>query len=578
VRSSGEEAGEAQDWLRRRTFAGAGFDPEQLAARKAAGGLRVSVALPARDVEDTVGPIVEAVRARWTGPGGLVDEVVVIDSDSSDDTARAAAEAGAEVHRARDVLPELGRHPGKGEALWKSLAVTAGDLVVWLDADLAPFDPDFVPGLLGPLLHEPAIGYVKGFYRRDLHGRPGDGGRVTEICARPLIALFAPELAGFVQPLAGEAAGRRDLLAEVPFFTGYAVEMGLLLDLERRFGLGALAQVDLGERAHAHQATPALGRMAHEITRATLARLAAHGRLPEELAPDAPFLRPDAEQLELESDARPLALRPPFASLGRKDAAPARHSAITSDPDPERTTDDAPDELPAPSLTTAAAARPSSAWDPSPGRALVSRGNGGGAEYAVLVDAPAAGPDLARAERAVAELMDALGLDRDGEAMRDTPRRVASAYAELLTPEPFRATTFPNDGGYDELVMVSDISFSTLCEHHLLPFVGVAHVAYLPGERIVGLSKLPRLVEHRSRRPQVQERLTAEIADWIERTLRPKGVGVVLEASHSCMSLRGVRQPGAITTTSALRGRLREDPRTRQEFLELIGRRRAGAR
>ncbi len=173
--------------------------------------------------------------------------------------------------------------------------------------------------------------------------------------------------------------------------------------------------------------------------------------------------------------------------------------------------------------------------------------------------------------------MDALGLDRDGEALRDTPRRVAAAYAELLSPEPFRATTFPNDGGYDELVVVSDIAFAALCEHHLLPFVGVAHVAYLPGDRIVGLSKLPRLVEHRSRRPQVQERLTAEIADWLERTLRPRGVGVVLEASHSCMSLRGVRQPGAVTTTSALRGRLREDPRTRQEFLELIGRR-AGVR
>ncbi len=183
------------------------------------------------------------------------------------------------------------------------------------------------------------------------------------------------------------------------------------------------------------------------------------------------------------------------------------------------------------------------------------------------------GVDRERAELAVAELLEALGVDLGSEALRETPRRVASTFAELLRPEPFRATTFPNDGGYDELVVVSDIAFSSLCEHHLLPFSGVAHVGYLPGERIVGLSKLPRLVEHRARRLQVQERLTTEVADWLERTLRPRAVGVVMEATHTCMSLRGVRQPGALTTTSALRGRLREDPRTRQEFFELIGRR-----
>ena len=200
------------------------------------------------------------------------------------------------------------------------------------------------------------------------------------------------------------------------------------------------------------------------------------------------------------------------------------------------------------------------------------------AAAAALVAPPAVGVDRDRAERAVAELLDALGVDLTAEARRETPRRVAGALAELLTPEPFRATTFPNDGGYDELVVVSDIAFSSLCEHHLLPFVGVAHVAYLPGERIVGLSKLPRVVEHWARRPQVQERLTAEVADWLEDELRPRGVGVVIEATHMCMSLRGVRQPGATTTTSAVRGRLREDPRTRQEFFELIGRRGAPGR
>lgn len=203
----------------------------------------------------------------------------------------------------------------------------------------------------------------------------------------------------------------------------------------------------------------------------------------------------------------------------------------------------------------------------------MSHSNGHRPGQAALRDVPPPGVDRDRAERAVAELLDALGVDRHTEALRDTPRRVASAFSELLRPEPFQATTFPNDRGYDELVIVSDIAFSSLCEHHLLPFVGVAHIGYLPADRIVGLSKLPRLVEHRARRLQVQERLTGEIADWLERTLRPRGVGVVIEATHMCMSLRGVRQPRALTTTSALRGRLREDARTRQEFVELIGRR-----
>jgi GTP cyclohydrolase I len=208
----------------------------------------------------------------------------------------------------------------------------------------------------------------------------------------------------------------------------------------------------------------------------------------------------------------------------------------------------------------------------------VSSTNGHRPGELALLDAPAPGVDVERAEWAVAELLAALGVDRGAESLRETPRRVAATFAELLGPEPFRATTFPNEGGYDELVVVSDIAFSSLCEHHLLPFVGVAHVGYLPGERIVGLSKLPRLVEHRARRLQVQERLTAEVADWLEQTLRPRGVGVVMEATHMCMSLRGVRQPGAVTTTSALRGRLREDSRTRQEFFDLIGRRGAPGR
>src|SRR4051794_32087173 len=179
--------------------------------------------------------------------------------------------------------------------------------------------------------------------------------------------------------------------------------------------------------------------------------------------------------------------------------------------------------------------------------------------------------DLPAAEDAAARLLAALGADPDDEGLRETPRRMAAAYAELLTPQPFRPTTFPNDEGYDELVVARAIPFHSLCEHHLLPFHGVAHVAYLPGERIVGLSKLGRVVDFYARRLQVQERLTTQVARWLCDTLAPRGVGVLIEAEHLCMSLRGVQKPGARTITSALHGVVRDDPRTRQEFLALTG-------
>jgi GTP cyclohydrolase I len=181
--------------------------------------------------------------------------------------------------------------------------------------------------------------------------------------------------------------------------------------------------------------------------------------------------------------------------------------------------------------------------------------------------------DHAAVQSAARELLRALGADVDAEALRETPRRVADAYAELLTPQPFQATTFPNDDGYDELVVVRAIPFHSLCMHHLLPFSGVAHIGYLPRERIIGLSKLGRVVELFARDLQVQERLTTQIAGWLERELDPKGVGVVLEAEHTCMSLRGVQKFGAKTVTSALQGLVRDDPRTRQEFLAFTTRR-----
>jgi len=180
------------------------------------------------------------------------------------------------------------------------------------------------------------------------------------------------------------------------------------------------------------------------------------------------------------------------------------------------------------------------------------------------------GVDVGAAERAAHDLLVALGADLASDHLRETPRRVAKAYAELLTPRPFNATTFPNDEGYDELVIVGEIPFQSLCAHHLLPFQGKAHVAYLPGERLVGLSKLARVVELYSRRLQLQERLTTQVADWLEDHLQPRSVGVVLEAEHLCMSLRGVQTAGSNTVTSALRGAVKDDARTRQEFLSLI--------
>lgn len=178
--------------------------------------------------------------------------------------------------------------------------------------------------------------------------------------------------------------------------------------------------------------------------------------------------------------------------------------------------------------------------------------------------------DLDAAERAVVDLLTALGEDVEGDHLRETPRRVAAAYAELLTPQAFNLTTFPNDEGYDELVLAADIPFHSLCEHHMLPFKGVAHVGYLPGKRILGLSKLARVVDHFARGLQVQERLTKQIAGWLDTQLDPKGVGVVLDAEHLCMTLRGVEAYGSRTVTSALHGHLRDDERSRAEFFALV--------
>src|SRR3954464_15286677 len=270
---------DARAWFQHRTTSAtslSAIDVDALLRAKRRGGHRVSVVLPARNEEATVGRLVADLRERWTRRLPLVDELLVVDSDSTDATAAVARAAGADVVATTEILPAHGTRPGKGEALWKSLAATSGDLVVFLESDLLGDVAHYVPGLLGPLLADPQVDYVKGCYTRPLEvdGRiqPAGGGRVTELTARPLLNALWPELAGFVQPLGGEYAGRRSALERVPFVSAYGVEVGLLIDLLGVCGLGGLAQVDLGVRQHSHQTDLALGMMAGQIVSTVLAR------------------------------------------------------------------------------------------------------------------------------------------------------------------------------------------------------------------------------------------------------------------------------------------------------------------
>jgi glucosyl-3-phosphoglycerate synthase len=248
------------------------FDVDDLVAAKQDQGLRVSVCLPARDEEATVGHIVATIRRTLVEARPLVDEVVVIDDRSIDATAEVAAWEGAKVLGVDDVLPDARRGSGKGNAMWTSLYATDGDVICWLDADVRNFGPHFVTGLLGPLLADPAMAFVKGYYRRPLHGEPTGGGRVTELVARPLVSLLFPELTGFVQPLGGEYAGRRRVLESVPFVEGWGVEFGLLVDVVARVGLDATAQVDLGVREHRNRPLDELGPQAMSILVTALRR------------------------------------------------------------------------------------------------------------------------------------------------------------------------------------------------------------------------------------------------------------------------------------------------------------------
>ncbi|MDH6542428.1 glucosyl-3-phosphoglycerate synthase [Streptomyces sp. SPB4] len=304
---------EVERWLAARSWSAADRPLDQLLDRKRAAGTTVSVVLPALDEEATVGEIVGVIRRDLIDglPVPLVDELVVVDSGSTDRTAEVAAAAGARVVHRDAILPRIPALPGKGEVLWRSLLATTGDVVCFVDADLRDFSASFVSGIVGPLLTDPQVQFVKAMYDRPLADAPGQGGRVTELVARPLLNLHWPQLAGFVQPLGGEYAVRRSLLERLPFPVGYGVELGLLVDALHTVGLDALAQVDVGVRLHRHQDGRALGRMAAAIYRTAQVRLSR-----------AHLVRPELTQFERGPDGfvpRTYAVdteeRPPMAEI-----------------------------------------------------------------------------------------------------------------------------------------------------------------------------------------------------------------------------------------------------------------------
>ena len=303
----------ARAWFSRRSSHAADWPVPLLLDAK--GKTRVSVVLPALNEDATVGRIVARIRRDLVDRAGLVDELVLVDSGSTDRTIEVAHEAGAVVVRREDVLPHLPVRPGKGEVLWRSLAATTGDVVVFVDSDLRDFSSAFVTGQLGPLLTDRTVQFVKATYDRALQTGETElatgGGRVTELVARPLIALHWPELSGFVQPLSGEYAGRRDLLESLPFPCGYGVEFGLLVDAYRAVGLDAMAQVDLSRRKHRNSDLHKLGRMAIEILQVAEARLGRDFSTPVEITQ---FVRAGSDYRTVDTDMTELE-RPPMKSV-----------------------------------------------------------------------------------------------------------------------------------------------------------------------------------------------------------------------------------------------------------------------
>jgi len=309
-------------WFVRNTFTSSEFaDLAKLVDAKERQNLRVSVVLPTLNEEETIRKVIRAIRSRLVDRIRLVDELVVIDSRSEDRTREIAEDEGIPVFIHDEILTECGTYRGKGEAMWKSLQVTKGEIVVWIDTDVTNTHPKFVYGILGPLLQRPEIQFVKAFYQRPLRVggelQATGGGRVTELAARPILNLFFPELSGLVQPLSGEQGGRRALLEQLPFFTGYGVETGLLIDTLQRAGLDAIAQVDMKQRIHRNQSLLALSKMSFEILQVALRRVGeAHGeRLWEEANSSLKLITSQEGRLHLELHDIGANERPPMATV-----------------------------------------------------------------------------------------------------------------------------------------------------------------------------------------------------------------------------------------------------------------------
>jgi len=292
-----------QDYGRMRRYHYQDFPAARVAAAKR--GRRVSVCLPARNEAGTVGAAVHTVHQTLMVDHAVVDELVVIDDGSTDGTAAVAEAAGATVFDAAGILPEYGTEHGKGQAMWRAVHVTTGDLVVFCDADIRDFDPGFVLGLLGPLVTRDDVTFVKGCYDRPFEGRPGEGGRVTELMARPLVSVFFPHLAGLNQPLAGECAARRDVLEAVPFVGGYGVDLGLLIDVSERFGVTGLAECDLGQRVHRNRPLAELSVQALAILQLALHRAGVTSAGAPALSWATGLLRPGADPVPVTFVERP---------------------------------------------------------------------------------------------------------------------------------------------------------------------------------------------------------------------------------------------------------------------------------
>lgn len=326
---------DAADWFKHRSYDHAQFsDIEELARKKREQSVTVSLVLPCRNVADTVGGIIDeihAVNERSLLGTPLVDQILAIDADSEDGTLEVATSHGAEAYSENELLDHYGGAHGKGDAMWRSLSVSRGDLVVYADADTKDFEPQFIYGTLGPILSVPQVRYVKAAYRRPFKSSESveqdGGGRVTELTTKPLFNLFYPELTGFVQPLAGEFVADKELFSSIPFLTGYAVETGIMIDVLRKVGLGAMAQVDLGTRQNRHQNLRDLSRMSYSVVRAVARRMRQDGRLnqvrdpnlPEQLFQFSDYLHAVAtpDGLRLQEYVEELVERPPMAEVLR---------------------------------------------------------------------------------------------------------------------------------------------------------------------------------------------------------------------------------------------------------------------